>query len=285
MKPKLIDVHTHVQFAAYDEDRKEVIQIHMAGKPMAADASVEKIARRTVGFSGADLESMLNEAAILTAREQREQITEADLEEATLKVTIGGERKMLQTHEEKEITAYHEVGHAIVATHLPQMDPVHRITIIPRGGSLGHTSFPPERDRYNETQTRLESLIATMLGGRAAEELIFSEFTVGAASDIEHATDVARKMVTEYGMSRLGPISYDGNNKHFWIAKELSEAPTYSQDIAAKIDAEVKRIIDECYKKAIRILKEKRVQLDLVAKNLLEKETLTSDEYLAVLQG
>src|SRR3990167_8362901 len=228
---------------------------------------------------------MLNEGAILAARENRSEITELDLEEAALKVTIGSERKTLQTDEEKNMTAYHEAGHALVSLNMPDMDPVHRISIVARGGSLGHTSFPPERDRYNETQTRLESLIATMLGGRAAEELVFSEFTVGAASDIEHATDVARKMVTEYGMSRLGPISYDGNNKHFWIAKELSEAPTYSQDIAAKIDAEVKRIIDECYKKAIRILKEKRVQLDLVAKNLLEKETLTSDEYLAVLQG
>ncbi|KKU50768.1 MAG: ATP-dependent metalloprotease FtsH, cell division protease FtsH [candidate division WWE3 bacterium GW2011_GWC1_47_10] len=267
------------------EDRREILAIHATGKPLAGDVTLDKIAKRTVGFSGADLENMLNESAILTARENREVITERDLEEATLKVTLGSERKTLQTDEEKKMTAYHEAGHALVASNVPDMDPVHRVTIVARGGSLGHTSFPPERDRYNETQTRLTSMIATMLGGRAAEEVVFDEFTIGAASDIEHATELSRKMVTEYGMSKLGPVSYDGADKKFWLAKELSEAPMYSQEVAAKIDSEMKRIIDECYVRAKEILKKKRAQLDAVAAALVEKETLTGDEYLMILQG
>lgn len=266
------------------EDRKEILAIHAKGKPLAPDVDLAKLAKRTVGFSGADLENMLNEAAILAARAGREQVIEADLEEASLKVTIGSERRTLQTDEEKRMTAYHEAGHAVVATNMPDMDPVHRITIVARGGSLGHTSFPPERDRYNETQTRLNSIITTMLGGRAAEKIVFDELTVGAASDIEKATNLARKMVTEYGMSELGPVSYDGEGKRFWIAKELSEAPLYSQEMAAKIDAEIKRIIDRGYDKAKSILEENRNYLDAVAKALLEKETLTDDEYLALVR-
>ena len=263
-------------------DRQEIIKIHLRGKPYSQDISVEKLAKRTVGFSGADLENMLNEAAILAARENRTEITESDLEEAALKVTIGSERKTLQTDEEKNMTAYHEAGHALVSFNMPDMDPVHRISIVARGGSLGHTSFPPERDRYNETQSRLKSFIATMLGGRAAEEIVFNELTIGASNDIEKATDVARKMVTEYGMSALGPISFDGNNSKYWLAKELSEAPMYSQEVAAKIDSEIRRIIDEAYAKAKQVLLEKRNYLDLVAKSLMEKETITGDEFLAI---
>ena len=263
-------------------DRQEIIKIHLRGKPYSQDVSVEKLAKRTVGFSGADLENMLNEAAILAARENRSEITESDLEEAALKVTIGSERKTLQTDEEKNMTAYHEAGHALVSFNMPNMDPVHRISIVARGGSLGHTSFPPERDRYNETQSRLKSFIAMMLGGRAAEEIVFNELTIGASNDIEKATDVARKMVTEYGMSTLGPVSFDSGNSKYWLAKELSEAPIYSQEIAAKIDSEIRRIIDEAYAKAKKVLLEKRGHLDLIAKVLMEKETITGDEFLAI---
>ena len=164
------------------------------------------------------------------------------------------------------------------------MDPVYRVSIVARGGSLGHTSFPPERDRYNETRTRLLSILATMLGGRAAEEVVFNELTIGAADDIERGTKLARKMVAEYGMSVLGPVSYDGKEGNPWIARNMSE-PSYSQEMAAKIDNEVKRLIDEALNKAKSILTENRGVLDKIAQKLLEKETLEGEEYLAILSS
>ncbi|HSX39279.1 MAG TPA: ATP-dependent zinc metalloprotease FtsH [Candidatus Saccharimonadales bacterium] len=264
-------------------DRAEIIKIHMRGKPFAENVQIEKIARKTVGFSGADIENMLNEAAILAARENRTTISEADLEEAALKVTIGSERKTLQSDSERKMVAYHEAGHALVATNMPEIDPVSRISIVARGGSLGHTSFPPERDRYNETRTRLQSLIATMLGGRAAEENVFNELTVGASDDIDRATNVARKMVTEYGMSDLGPISYEGKNSGNWVAREMGESINYSQEMAAKIDVEVAKIIDTAFSAAKKILAEKRETLDKIAQRLLEKETLDAEEYLSII--
>lgn len=266
------------------EDRKGIIQIHMRNKPFADDVDIEDISKKTVGFSGADIENMLNEAAILAARENREKITPKDLDNASLKVTMGEERRSLMTEDEKRITAYHEAGHAVVAAKSKDMDPVYRISIIPRGGSLGHTSLPPEKDRYNETKTRLLSLIATMLGGRAAEELIYDEITVGASSDIERATSLARKMVTEFGMSSLGPISFDGHHGSYFLAKELGEGPLYSEETSAKIDAEIKSIIDTSYKHALKILKENKDVLDEVTKRLLEKETIDSTEFNEILK-
>jgi cell division protease FtsH len=257
----------------------------MQGKPISKEVSIDKLAKRTVGFSGADLENMLNEAAILAARANKKEIEEEDLEEASLKVTMGSERKTLQTEEERKMTAYHEAGHALVASNVPDMDPVHQISIVARGSSLGHTAFPPERDRYNETQTRLESMIATMLGGRAAEDIVFSEFTIGASDDIKKATALARKMVTEYGMSELGPVNYNGHKEHGWIARELYDGPEYGEEIASKIDAEVKKIIDMAYGKAKQIIGEKRTALDRVSKALLEKETIRGEEYLALLDA
>lgn len=264
--------------------REEIIKIHMKGKPFAEDFSVEKTAKKTVGFSGADLENMINEAAILAARADRKSITSFDIEEASLKVTMGSERRTLMTPEEKKITAYHEAGHAIVALNTPDMDAVSRVTIIPRGGSLGHTSFPPERDRYNESRTRLKSIIATMLGGRAAEELVFDEITIGASNDIDRATKLARQMVTEYGMSSLGPISYSDHVDSYWLARGLNEGPKYSQEMAAKIDAEVKSIIDEAHKEAIKFLKKDRAALDKVSQVLLEQETLDGDEFRVLVE-
>ncbi|HLB52062.1 hypothetical protein A3F07_03075 [candidate division WWE3 bacterium RIFCSPHIGHO2_12_FULL_38_15] len=267
------------------KDREEIIKIHMRGKPFLKDVDITKIAKKTVGFSGADIENMLNEAAILAARVGRVEISAEDVDEASLKVTMGSERKTLQSEQERKITSYHESGHALVATYVPEMDPVNRVSIVARGGSLGHTSFPPERDRYNETKTRLLSLISTMLGGRAAEEIVFNELTVGAADDIERATKLTRKMVTEFGMSSLGPISYNGKDNNFWLARELGETPSYSQEMAAKIDAEVKRIIDECYSRAKSILNEHREKLNSVSEVLLQKETLDGDEFLQLVKG
>ena len=265
------------------KDREEIIKIHMKGKPFTESVNIEKIAKKTVGFSGADIENMLNESAILAARENRDKIQEADLEEAALKVTMGSERRTLQSDLEKRMVAYHEGGHALVASNMPETDPVARISIVARGGSLGHTSFPPERDRYNETKPRLVSLITTMLGGRAAEETVFNELTVGASDDIERATQIARKMVTEFGMSDLGPISYEGNNRAPWLARELGESANHSEEMAAKIDGEVKKIIDAAFKAAKTVLIQKRETLDKIAVRLLEKETIDADEYTALL--
>jgi cell division protease FtsH len=261
------------------KDREEIIKIHMRGKPIDPVVDVERLARKTVGFSGADIENMLNEAAILTARENRELITEKDLEEASLKVTIGPERRTLQSDDEKRMTAYHEAGHAVVAANVKDMDPVQRVSIVARGQTLGHTDLPPERDRYQLTQTRIVSLMTTMLGGRAAEEIVFKEFTAGASEDIKRCTELARKMVTEYGMSSLGPIFYEARTQFSWLAEEFGEKAPISEEMSAKIDAEISKIIDSSYKEAKRILAEKREVLDKVANRLLEIETIDEDEF------
>jgi cell division protease FtsH len=267
------------------EDRKGIIQIHMKQKPFEENVNIDDIAKKTVGFSGADIENMLNESAILAARREAKLISEKDLDNASLKVTMGEERRTLQTDEEKKITAYHEAGHALVAAKCKDMDPVYRISIIPRGSSLGHTSLPPEKDRYNETKSRLLGLISTMLGGRAAEELIFNEQTIGASSDIERATSLARKMVTEFGMSSLGPISFDTSHGSNFLARELGEGPHYSEETAAKIDNEIKKIIDDAHNNAIKILKENKVVLDKVSERLLEVETIDSTEFYEILKS
>lgn len=267
------------------EDRKGIIQIHMRNKPFEDDVNLDDIARKTVGFSGADIENMLNESAILAARQNRDKISSKDLDDASLKVTMGEERRALLTEDEKKITAYHEAGHAIVAAKSKDMDPVYRISIIPRGGSLGHTSMPPEKDRYNETKTRLLSIIATMLGGRAAEEVIFGELTVGASNDIERATSLARKMVTEFGMSSLGPVSFDGHHGSYFLAKELGEGPLYSEETSAKIDKEIREIIDASYKQALKLIKENHKALDEVTERLLEKETIDGTEFYEILKS
>ena len=265
------------------KDRAEIIKIHMRNKPFDKDVEIGKIAKKTVGFSGADLENMLNESAILAARSNRTAILQEDIEEASLKVTMGSERKTMQTEEERELTAYHEAGHALVASFVPDMDAVSRVSIVARGGSLGHTSFPPERDRYNETKTRLLSIITTMLGGRSAEEVVYSELTVGASDDINRATQLARRMVTEYGMSTLGPIAYEMTGGHGWIARDIDEGFKYSQEMAAKIDVEVTKIMEDCHKRAKEILTEHKEKLDKVAAALLEKETLYDEEFKAML--
>lgn len=266
------------------KDREEIVKIHMRGKPFTSEVNVEKVAKNTVGFSGADLENMLNESAILAARANKDAISQKDLEEASLKVTIGAERKTLQTDEEKKMTAYHEAGHALVASNMPDMDKVNRVSIVARGGSLGHTSFPPERDRYNETKERLLAMICTALGGRAAEEVVFGTETIGASSDIDNATSVARKMVTEYGMSALGPIAYHGESRMGWLAKQVSNPDTISQEMHFKIDKEVEKIIMDCYAKAKEIVKNEKTKLDKVASALIEHETLSSEEYEALLK-
>ncbi len=260
-------------------ERKSIIEIHMKGKPFTKEVDVERLARRTVGFSGADLANMLNEAAILAAREGKKAIESKDLEEAATKVKMGPQRKRMQSEKDRKLAAYHEAGHAVVGHHLPNVDPVHRISIVARGMSGGHTMFPPTEDRSNETKSRLLEQITTALGGRAAEEMVFKDISTGAANDLEVATTLAKDMVTEYGMSDLGPINVKPHPLFGLWGRLGEEASTISETMHTKIDQEVKKIIDACYKNAQKILRTEKVKLDKVAKELLEKETLESDEF------
>jgi len=256
--------------------RKEILAIHARGKPFAKDVVWEKIAKRTVGFSGADLGNMLNEAAILAARLGKKTIDMSDLEEAATKVKLGPEKKRLQTEEDRRMTAYHEAGHALVSWFMPGMDPVHRISIVSRGISLGHTMMEP-MDRIHETKTHLLEQIAVMLGGRAAESLVFKEMTTGASDDIAKATEVARTMVVEFGMSDLGPINLDGERRSPYEQSQVSP------EMAARIDGQVKKITDEAYGKASDILKKLSDKLDILAGELLKKETIESDEFVRIV--
>lgn len=260
------------------EERRAIIELHMKGKPFTKEVDTERLARRTVGFSGADLANMLNEAAILAAREAKKAIDPKDLEEAATKVKLGPQRKRMQTETDRKLSAYHEAGHAIVGHNLPKVDPVHRISIVSRGMTGGHTMFPPTEDRSNETKSRLLQQITTALGGRAAEEMIFQDISTGAANDLEVATTLARDMVTEYGMSSLGPVNIKSRPMFgLWPAGE--DGRQISQEMQAKIDVEVKKIIDSCYREAQELLRKNKAKLDKVAKALLEKETLDTDEF------
>lgn len=266
------------------EGRKAILKIHMKGKPFEKDVDWDKISRRTVGFSGADLENMLNEAAIGAARANKKTIDMPDLEEAATKVKLGPEKKRLQSDMDRKMTAYHEAGHAIVTYELPFMDPVHRISIVSRGMALGFTLIPPAKDRIHETKTRLINQIASMLGGRAAEELIFNEFTTGASNDIDKATNIARKMVMEFGMSELGPINF-GPDMDAMDWSKGAQDQHISPEMMAKIDMEIKKFIDAGYKTAFSTLKKLKAKLDIVAEALTKKETIDGDEFAKLMGG
>lgn len=261
------------------EGRKEILAIHAKGKPLAKAVSFEKLSRRTVGFSGADIENMLNEAAILAARNDKNEISMEDLEEAATKVKLGPEKKRLQTDLDRKITAYHEGGHAIVTHFQGDTDAVHRISIVSRGMSLGHTLIPPNQDRLHHTKSRLLQMITSMLGGRAAEEVVFNDVTTGASNDFDQATQIARSMVIDYGMSELGPINFGPTQDITDWGKTYYGQNTVSESTMTKIDAEVKKIIDECYINAITIIKKNRKSLDIVATELIKKESLDNDEF------
>jgi len=262
------------------EGRRAILKIHAKGKKFTGGIKWSGIADRTVGFSGADLENMLNEAAISAARSGKKTIDTGDIEEAATKVKLGPAKKRLQSKEDRKITAYHEAGHAIVTHFLSKMDPVQRISIVARGMSLGHTFIPLAGDRVHETKNRILQQITAMLGGRAAEEEVFDEMTSGASNDIEQATRLARAMVVSFGMSSLGPIdlgpqaSYDEIGKQSWF-----EPARVSPAMQEKVDSEIKNIVDSCYKDAVSIIKKKRKILDKVGKALLKKETLGRDVF------
>lgn len=262
------------------EGRVAILKIHAKGKKFTKNINWNRVGDRTIGFSGADLENMLNEAAIGAAREDKNAIDMRDIEEAATKVKLGPAKKRLQSELDKRITAYHEAGHAIAGHYLSEVDPVHQISIVARGMSLGHTLFPPAADRTHETRKRLTQQIVAMLGGRAAEEVVFNEMTSGASNDIEQATRVARAMVTDFGMSPLGPVNlgpqYDTDEfgKTSWY-----EPQPVSQSMQEKIDIEVKRLVEEGHREAVSLVKKYRKKLDEVAEKLLEVETLDRDEF------
>ncbi len=256
--------------------RKQILAIHARNKPFAKGVDWEKVAKRTVGFSGADLENMLNESAILAARLGKKAIDMKDLEEAATKVKLGPEKKRLQSDEDRKMTAYHEAGHALVSWFMPHMDPVHRISIVSRGLSLGHTMMEPT-ERVHETKTHLIEEIAVMLGGRAAENLVFKEMTSGAADDISKATEVARTMVVEYGMSELGPINLDTENRVPYEQIQLSP------DMTSRIDSQVKKITDTGYKTAAQVLSKLRKKLDVLADELMKRETIEQEDFVRII--
>jgi len=267
------------------EGRKKISAIHAKGKPFVSSVDWDKMAKRTVGFSGADLENMLNEAAIAAARGAKKAIDMKDLEEAALKVKLGPEKKLKQTRDDLRMTAYHEAGHAVVTYYLPKMDPVHRISIVSRGGSLGHTLIPPKTDRYTETKSHMLAQIASLLGGRSAEKMVFDELTGGAASDITRATELARAMVMKMGMSQLGPINLGARVDISALGTNWYEPVKVSEELQAKADSEIKRIVEEGAKKAEEILRKRKSKLALIAETLLKKETLESEEFEALMKG
>jgi cell division protease FtsH len=258
--------------------REDIIKIHAIGKPFAKDVRWPIVAKRTVGFSGADLENMLNESAIKAARENKTKIDMADIEEAALKVKLGSEKRRDQTDEDKLMTAYHEAGHAIV-NFVEDLDPVHRISIVSRGMALGFTLIPPKMDRVHETKSRLIKQMAMAMGGRAAEALVFSDITTGASSDISHVTNIARDMVIEWGMSELGPINLGPQIDINDFGKAWMEPAKISDGMQAKVDEEIKKFITTALKRAETILKKDRKKLDALAKLLVEKESLDDKEF------
>jgi cell division protease FtsH len=267
--------------------REGILQVHTRKIPLSEDVNTSVLARATPGFSGADLANLVNEAALLAARRNQKFVTMADFESSKDKVLMGAERKsMIITDEEKKITAYHEGGHALVAALLPHTDPLHKVTIIPRGMALGLTQQLPTEERHNYSKDQLESRIAVCMGGRIAEEITFGQITTGAQNDIEQATEMARKMVCEWGMSEaLGPLTYGKKEEAIFLGKEFNRHQDYSEATALKIDAEVKKIVSEQYDRAHKILTEKRAQLIVVAEALLEHEVLDAEQLSQILAG
>ncbi|HCG99582.1 MAG TPA: cell division protein FtsH [Actinobacteria bacterium] len=267
--------------------RRGILDVHAKGKPFAKDIDLDVLARRTPGFTGADLANLVNEAALLAARHGKKEIDMRELEESIDRVMAGPERKTrLISDHEKEIIAYHEAGHALVAHELPNTDPVHKISIIPRGRALGYTLTLPTEDRFLVSKAELTANLAVFLGGRVAEEMKFDDVTTGAHDDLERATKVARQMVCEFGMSeKLGPLTLGQKQEQVFLGRDFASHPDYSQEIAFEIDKEIRRIVDDAFKKAKTILTERRELLDGIAKHLIERETLEREELEFIFDG
>ncbi len=267
--------------------REEILRVHTRNKPLAPDVVLKTIAKSTAGFTGADLENLVNEAALLAAKRGRKAITEQDIEEASIKVIAGPEkRSRVVTEKDKRITAYHEAGHAIVSYFCKTADPVHEISIIPRGMAAGYTLNLPEDDRSHLTKAKMAEQIVMLLGGRVAEKLVLDDISTGASNDLERATDTARSMVTRYGFSeRLGPVVYGSDPHETFLGRDFSSGRGYSEQVAAEIDSEIRDMLDEAYETARSILSEHMQQLHTVAGALMEREKLTGAEFQTLMQG
>ena len=267
--------------------REEILKVHTRHKPLAPDVNLKTIARTTVGFSGADLENLVNEAALLAARRGKKAITEQEIEEASIKVVAGPEKKSrVVTEKEKRLTAYHEAGHAITHYYCKTADPVHEISIIPRGMAGGYTMSLPEKDQSYVTKTQMQEQIVTLLGGRVAELLVLDDISTGASNDLERATKTARAMVTRYGFSeRMGPVVYGSDPGETFLGRDFAQGKGYSETIAAEIDSEIRDIVDEAFETARRMLTDHRDQLEVVAQALMRREKLSGEEFKTLMEG
>ncbi len=268
--------------------REQIIKVHLKRVPLGEDADALAIARGTPGFSGADLANLVNEAALFAARENLKFVGMAELDKAKDKIMMGAERKsMVMDETEKKLTAYHEAGHAIVGLSVPEHDPVYKVTIIPRGRALGVTMFLPEQDRYSHSRRRLYSQLCSLYGGRIAEEIIFGAdaVTTGASNDIERATDIARKMVKQWGLSNLGPLNFGEEEGEVFLGRGTNQGKEVSEKTSEEIDAEVKRIVTECYQQAETILKDNSDKLHLMAKALIKYETIDAEQIKQIMSG
>ncbi len=266
--------------------REEVLKVHSRKVPMAEDVNLNVLARGTPGFSGADLANMVNEAALTAARYNRKSVHMYDFEVAKDKVMMGAERKsMLLTDEEKRVTAYHEAGHTLVSALREHSDPLHKVTIIPRGMALGVTVYLPEEDQHTVTKDYLETRLATLMGGRCAEEIFLKQMTTGAGNDIERSTELARKMVCEFGMSKLGPMTFGKKEEQIFLGREIAQHRDFSDDTAKQIDAEVRAFVDIAYKSAYTILESNQDIMHRMATALLERETLDANEIKLIIEG
>jgi cell division protease FtsH len=261
--------------------REAILRVHVKGKPLSPEVDLAVLARSTPGFVGADIENLVNEGAILAARRNKKVIGQNDLEEAIERVIAGPERKSrLISEEEKRIVAYHEAGHAVVANSLPEADPVHKVSITSRGMAGGYTIMLPEEDRTLMSRKKLYADMVGLLGGRAAESIVFDDITSGASNDLERVTRMARSMVTRLGMSsELGPMVYGQKEELIFLGREISEQRDYSEDVAQKIDQEVRKLVSEAYEHSKSIVIQYRDKLDTVAQRLLEVETITREEF------
>lgn len=267
--------------------REAILRVHTKNKKLAPDISLATIAKGTAGFTGADLANLVNEAALLAARNNRKAITQPDIEEATIKVVAGPEKKSkVVSEDEKRLTAFHEAGHAVCTFHCKTQDPVHQVSIIPRGMAGGYTMSLPEHDRSFRSKTQMEEEIIVLLGGRVAEKIVLDEISTGASNDIERATDLARSMVTRYGFSeKLGPIIYGHDNSEVFLGRDYSQGRNYSENVAAEIDGEIRELIDTSYENAKQILLNHRDQLDKVAHYLMEHEKIDGEDFYKLMNG
>ena len=267
--------------------REAILRVHTKNKKLAPDISLATIAMGTAGFTGADLANLVNEAALLAARNNRKAITQPDIEEATIKVVAGPEKKSkVVSEDEKRLTAFHEAGHAVCTFHCKTQDPVHQVSIIPRGMAGGYTMSLPEHDRSFRSKTQMEEEIIVLLGGRVAEKIVLDEISTGASNDIERATDLARSMITRYGFSeKLGPIVYGHDNSEVFLGRDYSQGRNYSENVAAEIDGEIRELIDTSYENAKQILLNHRDQLDKVAHYLMEHEKIDGDDFIKLMNG